>query len=539
MREVLEYIRNNCVEEESQIDFERNELVINMDYYILMIKIKEKTSTLCNNIDMLDEIYNLSSEEVDSICVKCGTCVYFEEGRERVEPDIPYSYFGSKIVSVVESKYKGSIKQYDVGSYCVNDTCSMCDDVYEYGFVLYIDEEYWNNVSLFELLDKLFRKSKQFQIPTYYQSFSNNLSVDSFDMRVLPSNTKTRRLGYIKLIIQMLAEQNGAPSSLITRRVEKYVQLSNQFLIGHKNTKGVILETKTGNSSKPYIDLAESMGMIRRTANSYELGKTGTVYWRLKQELDEKENNPFVLSDFDIAFFVEQLLKNDFMYIHVILELICKLGNASYLSLKQVFQKRLLHGIHVITEEAKKIDTSKALNLKMIEKRILSWEKPMTYLEHILMPRINWLYDLGLIEYKSKDRFSLTSQGDALYYNLSIWNDLKMGGVSNPIEFLNSYYIRIIDDTRIPMGKQYSSKDSDIVKQCLDRCFDLFATLAPNRTTFSLAANYCKYTLLWKHSIILDINDFKNLLEREFCIYYIYKYQSQYQDGYIQKRIIL
>lgn len=539
MLEVLGLIRNNYIEEESSYNIENNELVINMDSYFLTIKIKDIASAQYNKDDLLDVINAITSTEVESICIKCGTYIYFEEGQEHVEPDIPYSYIGSKIVSVAESKYKGCVKQYNIESYIVGDTCSMCDDVCEFGFVLFIDEKFWNNAGLFELLDKLLKKSIRFQIPVYYKSNSNSLFVDNYGFKVLPSNTKTRRLGYVKLLLQMLVEQKGTPSSLIARRVEKYVQPFNQFLIDHKNTKGVVLETKTGNSSKPYIDLAESMGMIRKTANSYDLGKTGNVYWHLKQEIDGKENNPFVLSDFDIAFFIEQLLKNDFMYMYVLLELICQLGNASYHSLKQVFQKRLLHRIHVVIEGAKEIDAQKALNLKMIERRIMSWEKPMTYLEHILMPRINWLFDLGLIEYKSKDCFSLTPQGDTLFFNLSIWNDLKMGVISNPIEFINSYYIRIVDDARIPMGKPYSSKNSYIVKQCIDRCFVLFSTLAPNRTTFSLAANYCKYLLLWKHSIILDINDLKSLLEREFCIYYIYKYQSQYQDGYIQKRIVL
>ena len=70
----------------------------------------------------------------------------------------------------------------------------------------------------------------------------------------------------------------------------------------------------------------------------------------------------------------------------------------------------------------------------------------------------------------------------------------------------------------------------------LNQCFDLFKTIAPNRTTFSLAANYCKYMLLWNNQIMLDNEEIVSLLNRELSIYYIYKYQAQYKDGYIQKR---
>ena len=34
----------------------------------------------------------------------------------------------------------------------------------------------------------------------------------------------------------------------------------------------------------------------------------------------------------------------------------------------------------------------------------------------------------------------------------------------------------------------------------------------------------------------LDIRDFESLLNYQLSKYYIYKYQAQYKDGYIQKR---
>ena len=111
-----------------------------------------------------------------------------------------------------------------------------------------------------------------------------------------------------------------------------------------------------------------------------------------------------------------------------------------------------------------------------------------------------------------------------------------MGIVLNPTNYINMYYVKIINYIEHNNAKPYTSKSERTFIDYLDQCFDLFKTIAPNRTTFSLAANYCKYMLWNKNQILLDIDDIKNLLDGKLNKYYIYKYQLQYKDGYIQKR---
>ena len=539
MKYVLDYIRNTCFNMESHVKLAREELIFSMSSYNIVIKLKEgyakqfDTGDYYVSIDGVD-LTKITALMIDSICFQYGSFLYSEDGQEAIEHRTSYTYIVNKLLAYVETKFKGAIVKTEIGSYCVDDTCSMCDDVWEYGFIIYIHKDYWDNLDLFQLLNRYIKTYSGSSLPSFYLE-GNNLS-DNYEVSVLPSNTKIRRLGYLKLLLKMVNDQKKISILQINRQFERYVQLYNVFLSLYKNDKGVVLETKTGNSSKPYVELAESIGLIRKSAAYYEVGKMGKVYIRLKQSIDEKEDNPFVLSDFDVSFFFEQLLKKDFLYLYVIMEIVCQTGSTNYPSIKRVFQDRLLFRINRLVDEARETDAQKILNLKKIERRIMSWEKPNTYLEHVLMPRINWLYDMGIIEYDSDKTFSLTPKGDGYFYNLSIWNDLSLRLIANPIDYINSYYFRIVDFCSIPKAKLYQTENYVILQQCINDCFNYFTTIAPNRTTFSLVANYCKYWLYWQHSIIIDINDIKSLFENDLSVYYIYKYQAQYKDGYIQKR---
>jgi hypothetical protein len=447
---------------------------------------------------------------------------------------IPYTFIANKLMAVIESKYPKSVDDYYIGAYCVDDSCTMCDDVWEYGFKITINQAYWSNLDFFLYLDRIIKRLSGINLPSYY-SLDVEMS-DDYEIHILPSNTKCRRLGYLKLLLQMLEERPKSPIISFYTTFEKYVQPYAHLLLSYKNKKGIVVETKTGNSAKPYIELAENLGLIHRTATYYELGKMGKVYLTIKKAMNIINDNPFLLSDFDRSFFLEQILKNDYLYTYIIMELICKESSSSYKVLKQEFQKYLLLRISNLLNQDGRVDSSKLLNLKLVERRVKAWDKPMTYLEHILMPRINWLYDIGLIEYINANKFSFTHKGLRCFLNLSVWNDLEMKLVVNPLNYIDTYYIRIFDYIDSSDAMQYTSAMEETFIDYLNQCFDLFKTIAPNRTTFSLAANYCKYMLLWHNRILLDIRHFESLLNYQLNKYYIFKYQVQYKDGYIQKR---
>ena len=78
--------------------------------------------------------------------------------------------------------------------------------------------------------------------------------------------------------------------------------------------------------------------------------------------------------------------------------------------------------------------------------------------------------------------------------------------------------------------------NQDIIQKYIDRAFILFKTLAPNRVTFSQLAKYVKYKLYLNYNLLIDTEDIKELFSKIEFTKYIFKYQNQYNDGYIQKR---
>ena len=539
MKDVLNYIINNCIDNNSCLDVSKEEIFFSMDYYHIVFSLKDDNiiQSLPDepyiNIEDID-ISNFGVSSFESICILFGASLYREDGKDMIDKTIPYTYIANKLMAVIKSKFPESVENYHVGAYCVDDSCIICDDVWEYGFTLTINKKYWSNLDFFLYLNRAIKILSGIELPPFY-SLDMNMS-DDYDIHILPSNTKCRRLGYLKLMLQMLDERPKLPVISFCITFEKYVQSYAHHLLSYNNKKGIVVETKTGNSAKPYIELAESLGLIHKAATNYELGKMGKVYLTLKKAINIINDNPFLLSDFDRAFFLEQILKNDYLYTYIIMEQFCKESSSSYKVLKQTFQKQLLRRISALLNQERVVDSSKLLKLKVIERRVKAWDKPMTYLEHILMPRINWLYDLGLIEYINNNNMSFTNKGFSCFLNLSVWNDLEMKFVVNPANYISLYYIKIIDYINYLDGKQYTSEMEATLIGYLNQCFDLFKTIAPNRTTFSLSANFCKYMLYWKKRVILDNSDIISLLNYQLNKYFIYKYQAQYKDGYIQKR---
>jgi len=539
MKEILIYLIDNCIEYESSLKVCKGEIFFSMDYCHIVFTLKDDSILQSKTEDSLISIKdvdtsNLCVSSFESMCIQYGSYLYGEEGKDEISEMMPYTFIANKLMAVIESKYPKSVDDYYIGAYCVDDSCSMCDDVWKYGFKLTINKSYWSNLDFFLYLKDINPKLFGINLPSYY-SLDVTMS-DDYEIHILPSNTKCRRLGYLKLLLKMLEERPKSPVISFYTTFERYVQPYAHHLLSYKNKKGIVIETKTGNSAKPYVELAENLGLIHKTSAYYELGKMGKAYLAIKRAMCMSYDNPFLLSNFDRSFFLEQLLKNDFLYTYIIMELICKESSSSYKVLKQAFQEHLLRRINDLLNQNMNIDSSKLLKLKVIEQRVKAWDKPMTYLEHILMPRINWLYDLGLIEYANTSTFSFTHNGSRCFLNLSVWNDLEMRLVVNPNNYLNSYYIRIFDNIDNYDAKFYTSAMKETLIDYLNRCFDLFKTIAPNRATFSLAANYCKYMLLWKNRVILDNSDLVALFNYKLSMYYIYKYQAQYKDGYIQKR---
>lgn len=543
-RDIFDFLLKHCSEIESVFRPFQGELFFSLSYLSISIVLrdcKQYDDKLYINIDEVD-FFQISQYEVDSVVIQKGIPLFLENGKDSVDYIDSLTYEMCEFIRKINSKFNNSISRNHIGPYLLDDSCCMCDDVWLYGFQLFVTEDLWNNPNFYRYILSIDNDAKHIEIPCFY---NNDVRVDdSFEIKILNSNTKIRRLGYLKILIKMFEKTPQIPINRFLYVFEKYCQEYSCFLDKYKNRKGLISVTKTGNSAKPYVDLALNLGLLRKSLGYYELGKKGQVYKVLCSRINnfsftptrsQNGDNPFDLTDFEKVFFLELLLRNDFFYLYVILEESASSVENSYALLKDGFKSSLLNRIESIVVSAENINPRKVLSLKLIERRIQQWEKPEVYLEHILMPRLNWLYDTGIIDLNDDLSFSLTANGMNLFLNISIWNDMALHRIGSADTFIEHYYMRAMDTVYGNVcGQRWKIKD--VIQTNLEVSFELFKTLAPNRVTFSSFADYTRYVAFFDYKTAVDTFDIQNSFAVGDFPAYIYKYQDIYKDGYIQKR---
>jgi len=359
---------------------------------------------------------------------------------------------------------------------------------------------------------------------------------DDYSLKILQTNTKARRLGYFKLLSTLFDVGKQHPVNRFNKVVEEAAAAVECQLLKYKNSKGLIKKTKSGISAKPYVELALNLDLINFLRSSVVQGKMFKVYSELR-EIDLSNQNYFELSRLDKLFFLEQILRQDALYIFVTLESLFLQGELSLFALQPIFQDAILKKLKKFEEFVKdKGEERKAKDVQSIRHRIENWEKPKKYLEHVLMPRLNWLFDLDLVSFSQKNTFSINEKGEKLLTHYWDWQDLYGEIVINPNGILDFAYITIFND--IYEGGIGNQQDEEAIKKrvnaVISDSFEHFRTIAPNRVTASQAIAFTQYLLFLKESIKTGKPFIRRLLSDEFTDKFIYKYQPQYKDGYIQ-----
>ena len=537
VKQVLQYLYYNC-SYESHIRESERELWFYIGHLCVIIKLSSFENLIIDDLDDIfcikeideDLITSIKEQDIISITICFGFPIDVDNEIDSQDCSIPITYVVSKINRIIKTLYSDSVfDYYEIGYRCLSEEeCVFmgCPEVWEYGAQFVVNHRYWDNIEVLKLINSCVVDSNMSVIYN-----EQRLYKDSLHLNILPSNTKTRRLGYLKAILMMLQEQPSIASNTICKSFEQYCQRFAEDLVDYKDNKGEIIITKTGVSAKPYIELAEQIGIIHRTRENCRIGKLGRVFCAIPTiQVDGK--NLFELSKIDKAFFLEALLRNDYVYIYILIEQLFINSNIQFNTLKNIFQVELLRYLDDCLKELNGYNSMKIITLKIKRRRISEWKSSASYLEHVIMPRLHWLYDLDLID-MTKSSFRLTELGEKLYYHLSIWNDITKHKVINPDSFCDGHYMQIVNT--IWEDGTYQKWKMETFDKYLNDCFSLFKTLAPNRVTFSLMTYYTKYMLYFYEKQVIDTTVIKNIFSRPDNISYIYKYQDQYKDGYIQK----
>ncbi len=369
----------------------------------------------------------------------------------------------------------------------------------------------------------------------YNKSLSVNEKIrTSLIPQFLNTNTKVRRLGYIKIFSDLMRQRKKIPETFLSKRYEEYALSHRDELLDLENNKGII-NGLNGKSAEPYILLLREFNFITTINRMVVPTKWLQLYNVIKTKSDENEIHSFSLSQIDKLFFLEMILKRDFLYFSVIADLMFLVQETSVKYVIANFQRYLLKRIDNIIKSSRQKDN--LTEYKIIERRVLAWKKAIVYLEHIVLPRLNWMADLGLLKLSDDNTVIVTDAGNRLFIELNYWTDLNTGYLGNSDLYLSNFYPAIF--SKVLSNTYGETPDKSIVVKdiihYLGESFSLFSTLAPNRVTSSQAITYVKYMILLYKKYSVSELEIINLLEGELKSEFIYKYQSRYGDGYIQK----
>lgn len=529
MHEIIQQLVNRCGYD-SVVNYDCSKLWFSFRYGGMMLEVE------CNE-DAVEKysFTEIGDFDIDDFCndAHIGSLYITDPVSIKDEPYTDYnmSWKMFQMVKFIKSLYPASIENYCVSDFLM-DPYKMEGENLWYSYFIKIAEDYKQNKHFVsDIIDHLERVTPD--VSTNGSMTEDVEITPRYDLRLVTTSTKVRRLGYFKLMLSLFKENLLYLEKPFLKKVSAVAAEHEEELLNYKNTKGIIKQTNTGGAAKPYVEVALGLNLINKVGSGYEQGKLGRAYNALQQE----SSNLFYLGIIDKAFFLEAILRNDYLYIFTLLEYAYTAQFPSYTDAKGVYQQMLLRNLHSMKEGANRVDSIKKLNFQMVERRIREWKKPDVYLEHVLMPRLNWLYDLELLVLRNNLSFELTQEGERLFSTICGWRDISDTVITDPAPYLDACFMKVFGDVYgMYCYKNASEAEIDnYLKSYLEESFRLFKTFAPNRVTFSVFANYAKWKLLKETGCTIDIDDIEKGFLKRYEDEYIFKYQKFYNDGYIQK----
>lgn len=387
-----------------------------------------------------------------------------------------------------------------------------------------------------------------------YKYFKERPPRNNSLINIVQTNTKARRIGYLKYIITKFEKSPYFPSTFLSKIVERDAAIINNELFEYKNNlsgndKGVIQLTKSGTSAEPYIRLLQGLNIITVRNKSVILTKQSKVYSYLnsKSKIDPilasklkfrfdlfeiESDNLFKLNLLDRMFFLRQILIHDSFYFLAIVDII-SIINKQFRAhdIISVFQRFIIDEINRTTT---KVKNDQLRELRTIKERIESWKSPKVYLEHIIEPRLNWLLDLGFLTSETK--------GNATYYQMAtpcrLFSEI-LAGISEEWFIKHIHIKKYIENhffiiTNYIFGLQ-SFKITNIkainVESRLYEAFSIFKTEAPKRIAASQAIEYVCYTFFLYENIIIEFNQLKQFLIDKKTDKFILEWYNSENDG--------
>lgn len=330
-------------------------------------------------------------------------------------------------------------------------------------------------------------------------------------MRVLgATNTQTRRLGYLVALCEALGSEYVPPLDL-QNRVEAWADRNNEKLGNHVSDKGVMRRSARSLGFKRYLELAQNIELIVQVSGYFRLSKLGRVLI-LAKNLDVDGVDPFGLGERTSFILLYQLLLLDADYLLPILELTARYHGQT--ELLENAQERLQHRFDLMQAYARSpIPRSDVVDRA---RAIARWTKPEKYLEHLLLPRLHWLLDLGLLDwgaFRSERQFEPSKWGRRLLLSIP-----RAGGepfvdrrwCQNALIFVRA---DDLDSPTIAWSELPETRQRKLIQRYVREGFSLFRTMQYPRISAYQVVLFVILRLLFDERIVAGFGDVRRALD--------------------------
>jgi hypothetical protein len=330
-------------------------------------------------------------------------------------------------------------------------------------------------------------------------------------LRILGStNTQTRRLAYVVQICKLLAG-SYAPVTVLQKRIEDWAEKSNSALKDYISDKGRLSRSPRSYGSRRYIQLAQGLQLITDVSGYLRPTITGRVLLELGNE--SHKDNPFKLGRRTALLLFYQLLLLDADYLLPTLQLTHFQHKQN--QLLETYQDELTSRLEVMETEVH----SPLLRSEVYKRlqTITRWTKPITYLEHIVLPRLHWLLDLELLDWNSFEALrefepstagtylihQVPTVGRHLFANRSWCQNTLFSVWADAFGFEHTLWQSLSEDSQALLVEEY-----------VDIGFQLFHTETHYRISAYQLVLFTIIKLLFERNILAGFEDIKQALNR-------------------------
>jgi hypothetical protein len=347
----------------------------------------------------------------------------------------------------------------------------------------------------------------------------NNLIDTVDDFRFIGGLHTTARLLPICSGILRLIGTKQIPVELLKRLAIEWSTELERRDPHYSVRKGKLTDTKNNiaratSAFEHYFQLLQSYRLINRTGNIVSTTRTGSLLNLFSGE----DSNTLHLNPKEKVFYVLYILNIDADALILSLSIIADYPEGvSQKKVLSLFKEFLLDRITGKRDYANTQATEKIREWYL--KITRDWVKPEVYAEHLLVPRFEWMSDLGFVTISkqgSHTNYKLTTQGHEFYFALPIiekynLRDINESWYRGEIVTATSKLLSLSDNLSFHDLPEIE-KNSKLGEQ-VEIAFRLIDTSGALRVSLFPAFLYIAINLLIDKKIVIEFSTFVDFLK--------------------------